>query len=109
MARPGLPRHRKFRRLVAVLRLPEAHVRGLLELLWDSAYENGDPFLGDAADVELAAGWTGEPAPLASPTLPCGAPGRPGLIHPLPDPAFAIHDLWDHAPDYVRKRRQRET
>ena len=45
MARPGLDKHVKFRRLVRILGEPEPHVRGYLELLWEVGYENGDPVL----------------------------------------------------------------
>ena len=64
MARPGFRKHPKFRRLVHLLGLPEAHVLGHVEMLWDTAYECGDDRLGDSLDVELACGWSGEPGKL---------------------------------------------
>ena len=100
MGRPGLTRHRKFARLARLLD-SEALARGCLELIWDTAYENGDPDLGDAADVEYQARWKGEPGKLAAAMVEAGfldeADGR-----------YRVHDLWDHCPDYVRKRRVRE-
>lgn len=109
MARPGLMNHPKFRRLVLQLGLPVAHTRGLLELLWETAYECGDPFIGDSTDVELAAGWTGQPGELTSALLTCGG-SRSGFIETANDDrtGYRIHDLWHHAPDYVQKRRRRE-
>lgn len=107
MARPNLKAHRKFRRLVLMLEMPAAHVRGHLEYLWESAYENGDEIMGDATDVELAAGWIGDPGKLAKALAECGGETRVGFIE-LVDGEYRVHDLWDHAPEYVQKRRQRE-
>lgn len=108
MARPTLPNHRKFKRLVQMLDIPAAYVRGHLELLWDSCYESGDELLGDAMDVELAAGWKGQSGELATALLGCGGAGLPGFLELDASGRFIVHDLWDHAPAYVRKRRQRE-
>ena len=107
MARPSLSKHRKFLRLVAMLKAPRSHARGYLELIWESAYERGEPHLGDAIDVELAADWPGEKGELARALVDCGGDGLPGFLVEE-DGAFRVHDLFDHAPDYVRKRRIRE-
>lgn len=109
MARPGLQRNRKWPRLVRALG-GEALARGSLELLWDVAYENGEEYLGDSDDVELAAKWQGPAGVLTKALLDAGGPGEPGFIeeHPEKPGRYIIHDLWDHAPDYVRKRRVRE-
>jgi hypothetical protein len=111
MARPGFRNHRKFRRLVQLLAMPEPHVFGHVEFLWSVGYESGDPYLGDATDVELAAGWNGEAGALCRALLDCGGVGKPGLIEPVEGNAdqFQIHDLYDHAPDYVQRRMERET
>jgi hypothetical protein len=131
--------HRKFVRLVAVLGLPPAHVRGLLECLWDVAYQCGQEYLGDALDVELAAGWTGETGKLCRALADCGGNGSAGFIEAVTDirhsPShnasedhdngskpglgvtdivtdvpvhYRVHDLFDHAPEYVAGRAQRE-
>ncbi len=109
MARPGLTRHRKFLRLARLLR-SEALARGHLELLWESAYEAGDEYLGDGDDVEAAARWAGEPGTLVLALLTAGGDDLPGFIEEDPNRPrhYRVHDLWDHAPDYVRKRRERE-
>ena len=108
MARPGLMDHRKFRRLVALLGVGTAQVRGHLEMLWDSAYQNGDPYIGDQTDVELAAGWLGDPGVLCRALVECGGVG-PGFIDPRSGEAtFEIHDLFDHAPEYVKSRWRME-
>jgi hypothetical protein len=108
MARPGLTKHRKFLRLSAALG-SAILARGHLETLWDTCYENGDDFLGGADDVELLAQWAGSPGVLTSSLLTCGCDG-PGFIEEIPDRPgrYRIHDLFDHAPDYVRKRWHRE-
>jgi len=128
MARPGLIEHRKFRRFCALLGEPEAHALGLLEFIWRVAYETASPYLGDAVDVEAAARWTGEPGRClralagaggcdARDAGDAGAGGagagraRPGFIEPVEGMPghWQVHDLEDHAPDYVRKRLRRET
>jgi hypothetical protein len=110
MARPGLNNHPKFRRLLLILKEPRSHVRGYLECLWDVAYENGDPVIGDAVDVELAAEYPGEQGRLYDALLAAGG-SRPGFIEPVPGnpKLFQIHDLFDHAPEYVQHRATRES
>lgn len=144
MARPGLDRHVKFRRLERILDEPRPHVRGYLELLWETAYENGDPVIGDADAVEAAAEYPGPPGKLCDALLTCGGVGRAGFIEPVDDatdcdgrsvaetdnpshktddpsrrtdqatkngPAvhYQVHDLYDHAPEYVSSRANRES
>lgn len=129
MARPGLDRHVKFRRLVRILGEPRPHVRGYLELLWETAYENGQPVIGDTEAVEAAAEYPGEPGRLCDALLSCGGTGRVGFIeiatdvtdcdgtsvtsvaqpsHPSSPVMFQVHDLFDHCPEYVTSRASRE-
>src|SRR5689334_11616671 len=108
MARPGLQKHPKFRRLVHTLQLPVPYVVGLLECLWDVAYECGDPILGDVIDVELAAQWPGDPGTFCEALLMCGGEGRAGFIDHREDGMYAVHDLFHHAPEYVIRRRSYE-
>lgn len=100
MARPTLFRHRKFSRLARILG-SEALAIGHLELLWAAAYEAGEELVGDAPDVEYAAKWAGDPGKLTDSLTQCG-------FLDATEKGFVIHDLWDHAPEYVRKRRARE-
>jgi len=102
MARPGFKDHRKFKRLVHLLQEPVPHVLGYMECLWDVAYQNGDPFIGDAIDVELAAQYPGEPGKLCKALLSCG------LIDEVDGGKYQIHDLHENAPDYVKKRFMRD-
>lgn len=105
MARPCLQTHPKFRRLVFSLKVPVPHAVGYLECLWIVAYECGDPFIGDATDVELAAQWPGKPGQLCEALLKCGGQGRSGFIEQADDrDGFRVHDLFDHCPDYVKRR-----
>ena len=112
MALPGFRNHPKFRRLVALLHLPEAHVLGHVEMMWEVCYESGNAVLGDSWDVELAAGWTGEQGELTRALLACGGTTRSGLIEETEpgSEVYQVHDLLDHAPEYVdgRKRRMEE-
>jgi hypothetical protein len=108
MARPGLQKHPKFRRLVATLAVPVPHVVGYLECLWEVTYECGNPILGDVLDVELAAQWPGERGRLCEALMACGGEGRIGFIEQIDDGRYQVHDLFDHAPDYVLQRRNKE-
>lgn len=109
MARPGLSNHRKFKRLAQRLG-SEAVARGHLEFLWEVAYDAVDDYIGDSTDVETAARWHGAPGILTSALAECGGRDIKGFIEAIEDSPthFRIHDLWDHAPEYVKKRRERE-
>lgn len=100
MARPGLTKHRKFTRLSRLLG-SKVIALGSLDLLWEVAYENGDDLLGKAEDVEYQAEWQGDPGILVSVLVDCNFIDQDGE-------SYRVHDLWDHAPDYVRKRLKRE-
>lgn len=100
MARPGLTRHRKFLRLAQVLQ-GRALAFGALGLIWEVAYENGDPLVGDELSVEAAADWRGQPGHLCRALVECG-------FLSATEAGYVVHDFWTHAPAYVRKRRKRE-
>ncbi len=102
MARPTLTGHPKFVRLAAAV--GGKHVaRGVLELIWESAYASGDPFVGDVDTLESIADWRGERGGLARALYA----GGDGFLDIGPD-GYYVHDLEDHAPDYVLKRWERE-
>ena len=101
MGRSGLSSHRKFKRLVKELGSPIT-ARGVLELIWDGCYECGDDRLGDEVDVAAICSWK-----KASKTL-VDALVRSGFVEERNPGEFFVHDLWDHAPAYVEKRKQRE-
>lgn len=110
MARPGLEKHVKFRRLVRMLGEPIPHVRGYLECLWEVAYETGNPVIGDDYQIEAAAQYPGLHRKLFEALRDCGGTGHVGFIEPTGHnpQIFQIHDLYDHAPEYVKKRLKRE-
>lgn len=101
MARPGFFSHRKFRHLSRLLN-SEAKAVGHLELMWHSAYEDGEARLGAGPEVESAAKWKGERGRLVAALL------ESGFIDSHDDGTFSVHDLFEHAPAYVRKRQVRE-
>lgn len=107
MARPTLFGHRKLLRLARAVG-SRALAIGHLEILWSGAYESGEPVLGDQVDVEGLAEWEGAPGALAQALLDAGGPGRKGFLEVTAEGLLAIHDFWDHAPDYVRRRAERE-
>ncbi len=102
MARPTLTGHPKFVRLAAAVG-GKAVARGALELIWESAYASGDPFVGDADTLESIADWRGERGALARALHANGN----GFLD-LGGDGYYVHDLEDHAPDYVLKRWERE-
>jgi hypothetical protein len=67
--------------------------------------------LGDTNDVEAAARWSGTQGELVKALVDAGGGDSAGFIEEIPDRAgrYMVHDLWHHAPDYVRKRRKRES
>lgn len=109
MARPDLIKHPKFARLARTLG-SKTLAMGVLELMWQVAYANGDPVIGDAVSVALSAEWDGDPAELVSALADAGKPYKVGFIEPVPgeEGNWKVHDLFDHAPGYVRRRCQRE-
>ncbi len=102
MPRPTLFDHPKFHRLVHLLGLPEPHVLGHLEYLWRVGYSSGNPVIGDALDVEIAAKWTGDRGKF------CEALVGVRLIDAVENGQFQIHDLHENAPAYVKSRERME-
>lgn len=100
MARIGLMKHRKFRTLARTLGSPVI-ARGSLELIWDSSHEVLDPLLGTVRDVEELACWKGRKGVLAQALIDSG------FLDQAPDGALSVHDYWENAPDYVKKRASR--
>lgn len=127
MPRPTLYDHPKFHRLVFTLGLPEPYVVGLLEYLWKSGYASGNPVIGDEIDVELVSKWPGDRGVFFAAVLACGfiesadcnaernagnADGNgsnAGNAAATQSNKYQIHDLFDHAPEYVKTRRDRES
>lgn len=101
MARPSLFRNRKFVRLSRLLGAQYRAV-GVLEMMWAHAYEDGDPCLGTAEDVEFAVGWDGDPGVCASALVSAGFLDREA------DGSLHVHDLHEHCPDYVRDRMRKK-
>ena len=100
MAKPDLWSCVKFKRLCRDLHLPRPYIVGLLETLWQASYATADPYIGPSEDVECAAEWPGKKGELTDALAAAGFIDRDG-------DSFYIHDLQDHAPDYVCKRIQR--
>lgn len=103
MARPSLFRHRKFSKLSRLLG-SRVLALGALEMLWMTCYESGDDRVGSAADIAYTIGWTDRRIDIAAAMLDAGFLDRDETT---PD-GFLVHDLLDHAPDYVIKRWRRE-
>lgn len=80
--------------------MPKAHVLGHLELMWLVSYDQPSAVLGTPEVVEMAAEWGGIPGELAHALVACG------FLDDTPD-GLVVHDLLDHAPQYVRRRHER--
>jgi hypothetical protein len=78
-------------------------------MLWLTAYENGDPFIGSAVQVEAVAEFPGEAGRLVAALVDCGGPGRAGFLEPVSgqEGVYQVHDLFENAPEYVKKRKAR--
>lgn len=113
MARAGLSKNRKFLRLARGLNacasgMGEIMARGVLETLWSAAYERADDYLGDSDDVEIAAGWRGERGALTAMLLEAGGQEAGFVELDSERGGYRVHDLWDHAPPWVKQKAQRE-
>ena len=110
MAKPGTRNHGKYRRLVRLLGEPDSHVYGYLHMLWEVAYERGEPRIGDALDVALACGYPGDPQAITQALVTCGGEEESGFLQEIPGQPgrYEVHNLYKHAPEYVVKRRLRE-
>jgi hypothetical protein len=102
VARPSLDQNPKFKLLVRRLGVPRPYVLGLLETMWRVAWENGEPIIGTPDEIEASAEWPGEPGKFHAALVS----GR--LLDDVGDGRWSVHDFWDHAPEYVKKRRVRE-
>src|SRR3990167_4365042 len=112
MSRPGLTSTRKFRRLSRTLG-SRLVAMGALELVWQACWDACDDHVGTAAEIEDLVGWTGTPGALVEALIDAGAPDQEGFLEQIErvnsgETTYRVHDLWDHAPDYVLKRRQRQ-
>ena len=101
MARPSLFTHRKFIKLSRLLGTMY-QAAGVLEMIWHHAYQDGDPRLGDGEDIEYMIGWDGPPGKCVDALVEAGFLDidEAGMVW--------VHDLDDHAPAYVKKRKARE-
>jgi hypothetical protein len=100
MARLSLSQSPKFKVLVRSLGKPTPHVRGYLELLWESAHFRDDPFFASLDEIEAAADWQGE----------TGVFGKALLDRnwiEAHNGGFMIHDYEEHLPSYVKERRRK--
>lgn len=100
MAKLTLSQSPKFKVLVRTLCIPIAHVRGHLEMLWESAHWRDDPYYSSIDEVEASAEWVGE----------VGLFGRTLLDRgwiDIKDNGYVLHDYEDHIPSYVKDRRRK--
>ncbi len=110
MARLDLGENQKFKRLALALNslccgMGAQLARGLLETLWNAAYERADDFLGDADDVEISADWKGARGDLVKLLAHVPAGKAAGFIEfDESRGGYVVHDLEMHAPAWVKKK-----
>jgi hypothetical protein len=105
VAKPELLFHVKLGRLQRTLGIRKYEAVGILECLWQHGYSCVSDAVGTAADLAWIVDWPDEDADrLAAALAACG------FLDPDPDrpEEFRIHQLWRHAPKYVRLRRAHE-
>lgn len=103
MARSTLWKHRKFRALEAALG-SRCLAAGVLECMWSVGYETGDDLLGmTAEEVGNACGFGGKGN---SKKRFLSIMIETGWIDDTPE-GYRIHDLFQHCPQYVKRRRER--
>jgi hypothetical protein len=104
MAKLSLRSNKKFLRLCRDLKRPPYQVRGLLEMMWESAYEN-DVAFDSLDDMEIVSTWDGDEGAFGKALLAAG------LVDEV-DGFFVVHDYREHAPywwkERERKRKVRE-
>ena len=110
MPRPGFLRHRKLLKAAKLCGVPKYAMLGLIQMIWEYAYDTGDPYIGQSDDLEVIAEWDGEEGRLTRALANCGTDSGPGLIERVEGKPehWQVHDLYDHAPEYVRRRWSRE-
>jgi hypothetical protein len=79
----------------------KALAAGVLECLWSCGYESGDDLIGTSDEIERACGWSGKRGTLTPLLLSIG------FIDDSTE-GYKIHDLFDHAPQYVKRRCERD-
>lgn len=100
MAKYDLLNSSKFFNLCSILRMEsEAHVVGHLEVMWNSAHRKKTPILGDFDRIEGAAKWpfTRERHQFAAALV------KTGFVDEVVPGLYAVHDYYDHAPEYRKK------
>jgi len=100
LAKYDLLNSSKFFNLCSILRMEsEAHVVGHLEVMWNSAHRKKTPILGDFDRIEGAAKWpfTRERHQFAAALV------KTGFVDEVVPGLYAVHDYYDHAPEYRKK------
>lgn len=102
MAKTDIRTNPKFRKLCRRLNLPDAHALGHLECLWLTSYTvAANPVhFRDSEEIEAAADWRGKDGDLAQVLIDI-------RFLDQVDGGFVVHDMADHAPDFVQKRLKR--
>lgn len=103
MARSTLWKHRKFRALERALG-SRCIAAGVLECMWSYGYETAEDVLGKSVEeVEECCGWSGKGFKRGR----CfSALLEIGWIDDTPE-GYRIHGLFEHCPQYVKRRRDR--
>jgi len=108
----GTSTHPKLLALAAALGITRRDAVGLVELLWEHVARYapaGDIGRFSDAQIALAVDWPVDDAKkLVSALLRCGGRGRKGFIERSRAHRLIVHDWPAHAPEFVRKRVQRE-
>lgn len=110
MAHHSLRNHHKLKALADALRITPAHATGLLQFFWWSVYSRSDvhptglvPTSWNDVVIAHNAGWTGKPPDALTKALIAA-----GFLERAANGNLSVHDLYEWAPDYVRRRWRRQ-
>ena len=101
MAKADLTLNPKFRLLTYLVKEPTPHVVGHLEMMWAGAHTALSPIFRNAQEVEAAAEWDGEVGAWARAVVDTR------FLDLNEDGTYAVHNFWDHAPQWVKQRADR--
>lgn len=101
----GTQDHVKFRTLKTLLKVPRVVASGILTELWSLAATSADSGdIGRYSNLQIAASmeWEGDPDELIDALV------QSGWVDEDEEHRLVVHDWYEHAPDYIKKRINRK-
>jgi hypothetical protein len=102
MAKPSFYNHWKFKLLTAELQRSRVQTLGHIQMLWDSAASR-NRHIFRAEEIEATIEWDGDEGKAVE------ALEKARLIDNLGDGQYAIHDWFEHCPEYIKRKNKINT